>query len=58
MSYAEELDIPISFKHLQRILKDMGIGCKRPKLELEHGPDYDDGKEKSKELLQTDCISS
>jgi len=53
----EELDIPISFKHLQRILKDMGIGCKRPKLELEHGPDYDDGKKKSKEL-QTDCISS
>ena len=27
----------------------MGIRCKRPKLELEHGPDYDDGKEKSKE---------
>ena len=26
----------ISFKHLQRILKDMGIRCKRPKLELEH----------------------
>lgn len=42
----EELDIPISFKHLhQRILKNMGIGCKRPKLELEHhGPDYDDGE--------------
>ena len=41
----------ISFKHLQRILKDMGIRCKRPKLELEHddGPDYDEGK-KSKEL--------
>ena len=30
----------------------MGIGCKRPKLELEHGPDYDDGKEESKELLK------
>ena len=30
----------ISFKHLQRILKDMGIGCKRPKkLELEHDDD-------------------
>ncbi len=27
----------ISFRHLQRILKkDMGIRCKRPKLELEH----------------------
>ncbi len=38
----------------------MGIKCKRPKLELEHGPDYDDGKKKKKgkELLQTDCISS
>ena len=22
----------------------MGIRCKRPKLELEHGPDYDEGK--------------
>jgi transposase len=41
---AEELDIPISFKHLhQRILKDMDIRCTRPKLELEHGLDYDDG---------------
>ena len=46
----EELDIPISFKHLQRILKDMGIRCKRPKLELEHddGPDYEEGKKKVK----------
>jgi hypothetical protein len=26
----------------------MNIGCKRPKLELEHGPDYDDGKKKVK----------
>ncbi len=26
----------------------MGIRCKRPKLELEHGPDYDDGKKKVK----------
>lgn len=48
----EELDIPISFKHLQRILKDMGIRCKRPKLELEHGPDYDDGKKKVKNYKQ------
>jgi transposase len=44
----EELDIPISFKHLQRILKDMGIRCKRPKLELEHGPDYEEGKKQVK----------
>jgi hypothetical protein len=26
----------------------MNIGCKRPKLELEHGSDYDDGKKKVK----------
>jgi len=44
----EELDIPISFRHLQRILKGMGIRCKRPKLELEHGPDYDEGKKQVK----------
>jgi transposase len=45
----EELGIPISFKHLQRILKDMGIRCKRPKLELEHdGSDYEEGKKKVK----------
>ena len=29
----DELDILISFKHLQRITTDMGIRCKRPKLE-------------------------
>jgi len=40
-----ELDIPISFKHLQRITKDLGIQCKRPKLELLHGEDYEEGKE-------------
>jgi transposase len=40
----EELGIPISFKHLQRITKDMGIRCKRPKLELLHGPDYEEGR--------------
>lgn len=40
----DELGIPISFKHLQRITKDMGIRCKRPKLELLHGPDYEEGK--------------
>jgi len=44
----EEFGIPISFKHLQRILKDMGIVCKRPKLELEHGADYEDGKRQVK----------
>ena len=46
----EELDIPISFRHLQRILKDMSIRCKRPKLELEHddGSDYEEGKRQVK----------
>ena len=39
-----ELGIPISFKHLQRITKDFGIRCKRPKLELLHGKDYEEGK--------------
>jgi hypothetical protein len=49
----EELNIPISFKHLhQRILKDIGIRCKRPKLELEHGPDYDNEKKKIKNYKQ------
>ena len=48
----EELGIPISFKHLQRILKDMGIRCKRPKLELEHGADYNEGKKKVKNYKQ------
>ena len=48
----EQLDISISFKHLQRILKDMGIRCKRPKLELEHGSDYEEGKKKIKNYKQ------
>ncbi len=42
----DELDIPISFKHLQRITKDMGIRCTRPKLELLHGEDYEQGKKR------------
>ena len=42
-----ELGITISFKHLQRITKDLGVRCKRPKLELLHdGDDYEEGKEK------------
>jgi putative transposase len=40
-----EIGISISFKHLQRITKDLGIQCKRPKLELLHGDDYEQGKE-------------
>ena len=42
----DELDIPISFKHLQRITKDMGIRCKRPKLELLHGSDYQEERKR------------
>ena len=44
-----ELGVPISFKHLQRITKDLGIQCKRPKLELLHGEDYE---EEGKELVE------
>lgn len=44
----DELDIPISFKHLQRITRDLGVRCKRPKLELLHGPDYEEGKDRVK----------
>ena len=47
-----ELDIPISFKHLQRITKDLGVRCKRPKLELLHGEDYEEGKERVENYKQ------
>jgi len=47
-----ELDIPISFKHLQRITKDLGVRCKRPKLELLHGKDYEEGKERVENYKQ------
>ena len=48
----DELDIPISFKHLQRITKDLGVRCKRPKLELIHGEDYQEGKERVENYKQ------
>jgi transposase len=47
-----ELGIPISFKHLQRITKDLGVRCKRPKLELLHGEDYEEGKERVQNYKQ------
>jgi len=48
-----ELGLPISFKHLQRITKDLGIQCKRPKLELLHGEDYEEeGKERVENYKQ------
>ena len=46
----DEIGIPISFKHLQRITKDMGIRWKRPKLELLHGPDYEEGKDRVEDV--------
>src|SRR5215831_1967501 len=48
----DELDIPISFKHVQRITKDLGVRCKRPKLELLHGEDYEEGKERVENYKQ------
>jgi transposase len=47
-----ELGVPISFKHLQRVTKDLGVQCKRPKLELLHGEDYEQGKEQVKNYKQ------
>lgn len=47
-----ELGVPISFKHLQRITRDLGIRCKRPKLELLHGEDYEQGKERVENYKQ------
>ena len=47
-----ELGITISFKHLQRIINDLGIRCKRPKLELLHGEDYEKGKERVENYKQ------
>ncbi len=47
-----ELGISISFKHLQRITKDLGVRCKRPKLELLHGDDYEEGKQRIENYKQ------
>jgi transposase len=48
-----ELGITISFKYLQRITKDLGIRCKRPKLELLHdGEDYVEGKQRVENYKQ------
>lgn len=45
MCLTNELGIPICFKHLQHITKDLGLRSKRPKIELLHGGDYEQGKE-------------
>jgi len=47
-----ELGIPISFKHLQRITKDLGVRCKRPKLELLHEEDYEERKQRIENYKQ------
>jgi len=47
-----ELGIPISFKHLHRITKDLGVRCKRPKLELLHDEDCKEGKERVENYKQ------
>ena len=48
-----EIGIQISFKHLQRITtKEFGVRCKRPKLELLHGDDYEEGKERVENYKQ------
>ena len=52
MCLTDQFGIPINFKHLQRILKGMGVRCKMPKLELEHGPDYKEGKERVENYRQ------
>ena len=50
-----EIGISISFKHLQRITKDLGIQCKRPKLELLHGNDYEHGKKQVENYKHVAC---
>src|SRR5690242_18629651 len=47
----DEIEIPISF-HLQRITKDLGVRFRRPKLELIHGEDYEEGKERVENYKQ------
>ena len=47
-----ELGIPISFKHLQRITKDLGVRCKKQKKKLLHAEDYEEGKEKVQNYKQ------
>ena len=47
-----EIGISISFKHLQRITKDLGVRCKRPKLELLHGEDYEERKQRIENYKQ------
>ena len=50
-----EIGISISFKHLQRITKDLGIRCKRPKLELLHEEDYEERKQRIENYKRVAC---
>jgi hypothetical protein len=52
MCLTNEVGIPISFKHLRCITKDLRIRCKRPKLELLHGGDYEQRKEQVENYKQ------
>jgi len=51
------LDIQINFKHLQRITRDLGVRCKRPKPELLHGKAYEAGGKRASGKLQA-CSNS
>ncbi|MGA9170335.1 MAG: hypothetical protein WBZ20_09340, partial [Nitrososphaeraceae archaeon] len=53
----DALDIQSSFKHLQRITRDLGVRCKWPKLELLHGEDYEEGGKRASGKLQA-CSNS
>ena len=49
---------PNQFQTSHRITKEFGVRCKRPKLELLHGDDYEEEKEKVDGELQADSFSS
>jgi hypothetical protein len=53
----DALDIQISFKHLQRITRDLGVRCKWPKLELLRGKAYEEGGKRASGKLQA-CSNS
>ena len=40
------------FQSVSSICKDLGVRCKRPKLELLHGQDYEEGKERVENYKQ------
>ena len=51
MSYKRAWNVN-QFQASQRITKDLGVRCKRPKLELLHGEDYEEGKERVENYKQ------